>query len=516
MAITPRTVMWRVAGNPPGPINRVVVTALPQNLGITQPGTYEVDVGDGVWLSRTIQEAVQVTTFARQFSRAVGVTQIDLNAIGPAPVGTTTYADGAGFPSNGVTRSGSILTVDVEAAADGVYVIRRTDDAGARDLHFTFAAVSNSWEIIDGDLFITAGGDDPANTQYSLTPQDGPYAGRTAAWTWGQVPALNPSGNTPGHTIFQPVLAIQSGGQGAEATTGTVLVRTPGLRAYRANATPAPVTVQYRSGASVLSGTGLTYTVGAEPGPFTVREDDGGPSVGLSSAIVRAAAGLSVSRVVAAANSGGVNLSTALPPAVRSVDLSLVPVGAELIVLFQYLTNDSNGGIGLATLGGQDVPPLTMNGKLARTLPGHFVGCEFRRVARPDVGGGVMDLSVRGSNAAGSTNGLVTSIFWVQARGSDIDVIEVRANFGAGTGTQAVNIPTGANGAMLIATVSQANAADGSYTTGVPTQYAAIATGSDAFHSGLALPTAAETRATIFTAGAAAGRTATVAISIGA
>lgn len=291
MAITPRTINWRTAGG--NIINRVVVTSLPQPLGIPNAGNFEVDVGDGVWRPRTIVQNIVTVPYARQITATLPSYAINLNTVRALPVGVTATYAGPTLPAQGVTLSGSTLTLfPPSGGGAGTYTVRSTRSDGVlEDLVLTLTIVALAVSVTaQGAVTITQGADDPADTPMSatITAEAGTDAavwdGAVLNWTPGQL------SQTTAFWGVVPVVAISSGaGAGGTVTVGGVLTRSrPGLRLYRAGGTPAAVLGQWHDAGGAIPGAtnpaSLTVASGMVS-PLRWVESDGGPNTGSSNTI---------------------------------------------------------------------------------------------------------------------------------------------------------------------------------------------------------------------------------------
>lgn len=503
------------------------IAPLPQTVDIAAQSGDSVQIalrnaiGDGPWsASLTFVEVISTS-----LSLTSGVTGIalDLDAIQPPNADPTTWAHTLIAPGTGQTLVDPTYTLS-NIGTDiltGTYTVRRTVDGGAlQNLAFAVTVVEPSLTVLNGSATLVVGADDPATESYSLTASDpgGPFDGVAVTVSRADLNAIEPApGMDPTRVLFATtgVIALQTDvdSDGLIEEGDTVHVVLPPLP-VQWSGPDVPITSEWYLDGVPTGLTAETYTVppGAS-GTITRAWTDGVTTVFSNALTISAVAGVAVTQVVAplANNVTGLNTTTAIT---RSVDLSQVPVGDELLLLFHYHTNGETGGIGTVTLGGVDVPSLTVNAKNARTVSGVFAGCEFRRIARPDVGGGIMDLVVRGSNLSneGSTSPHLSTIYHIQGRGSDVDVVGSNSNYGPSSGTLSTVIPVVAGGAVIALTASQADVA-GSYTTGIDTQ-AVTSTGTETYHIGHAAIAADGSRTVDFQSGAAAGRTSVLLLSL--
>ena len=183
---------------------------------------------------------VPETNYIKNFTQGNATNQTyDLDAIVPAPVGSTSYAWETSAPT-GVSLASNIVTVNTNTASAAVDIrIIRTDDNGARlligDLQYTtFNAV-----IGTGVLNLNYGPDDIASTQYSGTFSGGAYDGVSWSVTKGEMDALANGQGEPVVDVSPPVFV--SGGPelapGDEIDPGRA-----GLWAYPTGNTPPTIT----------------------------------------------------------------------------------------------------------------------------------------------------------------------------------------------------------------------------------------------------------------------------------
>ncbi len=418
----PRTVLWRTAGDPPGPLNRVVGDP-PFFLGLTEPGIYEVDVGAGEWLTREIvpdEPEVTISEFAREFTIGIGNVVIDLTAVGPSPVGTTTYSL-IGTPA-GVSISGANLTIATGTAEDGTITVRRSDDTGLWDLVLTLTLVTASISVTADAAAVTVGADDPGTTEYSFDITGGDFDGETLTFTKAQLMAVADARGLP--VIAPEVLLTTDADSDGELDPDDVAgLARPGLRVHPSGQSAPTITGQWHIDGVATGVTSSSFTDSDPEGDeLTYVETDGATPSPSNVIPVAAAAATSIYNELGFGNSGSPSALT------RTISGAIDSQPFDRKIIFEIM-GDTNGVIDTCTIAG-----VTATSILARNTDG------FSRI------------TVFTATVPANTSGSI-----VFGRGSGSNLADVRYRWGWIPATATVETPvaTGSGGQNTTLTVSQ-------------------------------------------------------------
>lgn len=227
-----------------------------------------------------------------------------------------------------------------------------------------------------------------------------------------------------------------------------------------------------RPGSTETIGNTITFTTNATVGATFVIERNGTPTATTgvvgTNALTYATAGLTagdvitcvvtsgvqvveslgVTLVAAAANATFTRVTTFQSGVTKahtetypfSLNLSSIPIGDEVMIAVGFTSNDGRTDFSSATLGGSSMASVAQF--TGSPDVDFYAKARFYRIARPDVGGGTMDLilTVTNGGGAGSMVSVAGAVERVQNRTTDIAF--------AGAKSPNANVNTAANGAV--------------------------------------------------------------------